>query len=217
MVSVKETLYQVHWINLNTDGRSFYTLMAKDDPLSSKYLKALSLISEGQLSYREIAIACKINVDEFYGLIEGTNTSSPQVQEKFSEAFDSINKQIDRDIRKLSKTCRKKTLYLIDSYLSKHKQVGKKDTSTVKTLTSIANGLGKVTPNVEIGSFSYTKGLSPEDIYAEFKRLSGLASDRGTVQAASERGSGEVPVSFRPGSATEEVEEDTLLSAEPEA
>ena len=173
--------------------------------LSDKYKKALNLISEGNLTYREIAIGCKINIDNFYDLIEGSFNSAPEVQRQFTEEFEKIIKQVDKDIRKLAKSCRKRTLYLLDCYLKKHTDVGKKDTSTVKTLTSIANGLSKVTPNVEIGSFSYTKGLSPEDIYAEFRRLSGLASDGQPVQEPSTAGSGEVPVPPRARGSIKEV------------
>lgn len=190
--------------------------MAKNDPLPEKYRKALSLIAEGKLSYRDIAKTCGINESNFYDLVEGTADNLGTIQEKFSKEFDAINKQIDRDIRKYSKSCRKKTLLLIDSYLSKHKDIKKKDSNTVKTLTAIANGLGKMTPNVEIGSFSYTKGLSPEDIYAEFTRLSGLASDRGTIQKTSPAGTGEISLSPGSRGATPEVEEDSILRTDTE-
>jgi hypothetical protein len=191
--------------------------MPKNTPLPEKYQKALSLLADGKLSYREIAIACNINVDEFYGLLEGTNTKSPHVQEKFTEEYERIVKQIDKDIRKLAKSCRKQTLYLLNTFLSKHQDIKKSDHNTVRALTSIANGLSKVTPNIEIGSFSYTKGLSPEDIYAEFKRLSGLASDRGTIQSTSTGGAGEI--SLPPGSrgAVTQEPEDPILPTEPEA
>ena len=185
--------------------------MGKYDPLPERYRKALALIEAGELSHKDIASSCGIPLELFYSLCDGTAKNYGTIQEKFTEEYERISRQMDKDIRKLAKSCRKKTLYLIYSYLTKHKDVKKTDKSLVSTLTAIASGLSKVTPNVEIGSFSYTKGLSAEDIYAEFKRLNGLASDRGAVQAPSEAGTGEVSLPPGPRGAVTEEPEDPIL------
>jgi hypothetical protein len=185
--------------------------MSKSDPLPERYRKSLALIEEGNLTYIQIAKACKIPVELFYDLIEGNAKNYGTIQEKFTEEFEAIQKRLDRNIRKYSKSCREQTFALIDSFLKKHKDVGKKDKSLISSLTTIANSLGRLTPNVEIGSFSYTKGLSAEDIYAEFKRLSGLASDRGTVQDTTAAGTREIPLSPGSRGTTSEESEDTSL------
>lgn len=189
----------------------YIRLSNKNNPLPEKYSKALELIKEGKLSYQQIAHACKINETAFYRLTEGTYTDGPHIQEKFTNALNEINKQRDKDIRDSIKKCKKKTFRLIDSYLSNFTVVTPKDEKLMSTIVSVANALAKSTPNVEIGSFTYQKGLSPEDIYAEFKRLTGLASDRGAVSSSSAGGTGEVPMAPRPRTPAEEESEDPLL------
>lgn len=207
------------YYSTNSPGLLFFldSLMPKHEALPEKYCKAIALIEQGKLTYRDIAQKCGISVSNFYDLIEGNYKKQGTLQQKFTEKLEEVNKRRDKEIRNLSKNCRKKTLYLIDDYLTKHNGVGKNDTSLVSSLTSIANCLAKVTPNVEIGSFTFQKGLSPEDIYAEFKRLTGIASDRGAVHGAPAGGTGEIPVAPRPRVAAAEESEDTVLPTEPEA
>jgi hypothetical protein len=185
--------------------------MDKTDSLPKQYQKALSLLEAGNHTYREIAKLCKINEQNFYDLIEGTYDRSKTTQDKFTEALQEIHKRRDKEIRDLVKSNKKATHLLINSWLIDQKKLKKVNNQLMPTVVSVANALSKSTPNVEIGSFSYTRGLSPEDIYAEFQRLSGLASDRGTIQAPAAGRTGEIPVS--PGSrgaVTEESEDITL-------
>jgi hypothetical protein len=78
-------------------------------------------------------------------------------------------------------------------------QTLKTNEETSKELCSILNALGKTQTNVEVNnSFSYTKGLSAEDLIHEFKRLGSLARstlDGGRIQSVDAGGSGEIPTS----------------------
>jgi hypothetical protein len=185
--------------------------MTANKPLPEKYSKALNLIKEGNLSYREIAKVCKINEDNLYELCEGNYTEAPQIQEKFTNALNEINKQRDKEIRDLLKKCKKKTLRLIDSYLSNFNQVTPKQDKLMSTLTAVANALAKSTPNVEIGSVSYTQGLSAEDIIHEFNRLTAAAFDRRRLQPSNNGGAGQLPGTSGQNRITPEESEDTIL------
>ena len=107
--------------------------MTATKALPEKYSKALALIKEGRLPYNQIAKQCKINETTFYLLTEGNLTDSPGLQAKFTNILNEINKQRDKDIRDLVKNCKKKTLKLIDSFLSNFTQVTPKQEKLTKT------------------------------------------------------------------------------------
>jgi len=188
----------------------------KLEVLPEKYRKALQLIEAGNHSYREVARLCGIGEASFYDLVEGKAKNNDRVQELFSKELTEISRRLDKEIRDLVKNNKKSTQYLINNWLADQKHKKKVDTKMMSTLVSVANALSKSTPNVEIGSFTYQKGLSPEDIYAEFKRLSGLASQRKPVSGSAPRRTREILMASRPGIAAEEEPKDSLLRAEPE-
>ena len=184
-------------------------------PLPEKYRKALQLIEAGNHSYHEIATLCGISKQMFYNLIEGSVTDNPDVQANFSTALSEIQKRRDKEIRELLKNNKKETHDLINRWLIDQKRRKKIQNKLMPTVVSVANALAKSTPNVEIGSFVYQKGLSPEDIYAEFKRLSGLALDRGAIQGSPAGRTGEILVAPRPRVAITQESEDSVLPTEP--
>jgi hypothetical protein len=177
--------------------------MGKNDPLPEKYRKALSLLEDGNLSYRDIAKDCKIDISDFYDIIEGKIDKYPNIGPKFKEAFDEIQKKQDKEISASVKKCKKTTFRILDRWLvdvSNRKTIDK----SLPTVVSVANALAKSTPGINIGSFVYQKGLSPEDIYGEFKRLTGLALDRGSIQAPAAGRTGEIPLALGPGTSASE-------------
>lgn len=186
----------------------------KSTVLSEKYRKALSLLEAGNHTYSEVATLCGISKESFYDLIEGSAKNNATVQAAFTQQFSEIQKRRDKEIRDLVKKNKKNTQELIDRWLIDQKKTKKIGIMLMPTVVSVANALSKSTPNVEIGSFVYQKGLSPEDIYGEFKRLTGLASDRGTVQGPSAGGTGEIPVVIGPRASVAEESEDPVLPAE---
>lgn len=191
----------------------------EDKPLDPKYLKALSLLEAGNLTYREIAKQCSINIDTFYHLIEGDYKDSSAIQAKFSAALSEIHKRRDKEIRDLVKKNKKQTHELIDRWLIDQKGRKKVTNKLMPTIVSVANALAKSTPNVEIGSFSYTKGLSAEDLVNEWKRLQGIgrgSANRNRVPGFTAGGEGESPVVEGTRDTVAQEPEDTVLRAEPE-
>ena len=184
--------------------------MAKNDPLPEKYRKSLQLLEDGNSSYGAIADECGIARDTLYDLIEGRIERHGAMGEKFSAALNEINKRRDKEIRDLTKNCKKGVLYIIDKWICDKKKL-KDHSKVMSTAVAVANALSKSTPNVEIGSFVYQKGLSPEDIYGEFKRLTAIASDRGAVQGTPEGRTGEVPLASGSRITVAEESEDPLL------
>jgi predicted DNA-binding protein YlxM (UPF0122 family) len=176
----------------------------KTDVLPEKYRQAISLIEDGSYSYKDIAANCGISEESLYDLIEGTKSNNANIQALFTAELDKVYKNMDKETKKLIKKNRKSIQILMDRWLCMATK-RKLDSSLMSTLTSVANAISKSTPNVEIGSFTYQKGLSPEDIYAEFRRLNGLASDRGAISGSSSGRTGEIPVAS--GSGTPVTEE----------
>ena len=190
-----------------------------DKPLDKKYLQALSLLEAGNLTYREIAKQCSINIDSFYNLIEGKSKDAPAVQAKFTGIFSEIQKRRDKEIKDLIKKNKKNTHELIDRWLTDQKRSKKIGIMLMPTVVSVANALAKSTPNVEIGSFSYTKGLSAEDIANEWQRLKGLAGSKVIGRGVSRLAQGRTGTSALvdgAGSTVTQEPEDTILRAEPE-
>ena len=188
--------------------------LMKSTVLPEKYRKALSLLEAGNHTYSEVATLCGISKVSFYDLIEGSAKNNATIQAAFTQQFSEIQKRRDKEIRDLVKKNKKNAQELIDRWLIDQKKAKKIGIMLMPTVVSVANALSKSTPNVEIGSFVYQKGLSPEDIYGEFKRLTGLASDRGAVQGSSAGRTGEIPVVTGPRASVAEESEDPVLPAE---
>ena len=185
--------------------------------MDKRYAQALALIRQGDLSYREIAKQCKIDSSQFYDMIEGRAESYGKAGAEFHSELKKIEKELDKEIRKITKSNKKETQYLINKYLMDAKTKTKVSRPLVQTLTSIANALAKSTPKVEIGSLSYTQGISAEELIYEFKRLKGDTEVRPVgrgVQEVAGGGSEEVPVVEARIDPITEKSENPLLPAE---
>jgi len=190
-----------------------------DKPLDKKYLTALSLLEAGNLTYREIAKQCSINIDTFYHLVEGDYKDSVAIQQKFTAALSEIHKRRDKEIKDLLKSNKKETHLLINRWVLDQKKRKKVTNKLMPTIVSVANALSKSTPNVEIGSFTYSKGLSAEDIANEWKRLQGVRQgsvNRRAIPGLTPGRTGEGSLAFGAGDTAPEESENTVLRAEPE-
>lgn len=193
--------------------------MAKLDVLPEKYRKALQLIEAGNHSYREVARLCGIGEKSFYDLVEGRAKANDRIQEMFTKELTEITRRVDKEIKDLIKKNKKTTHYLIDNWLTDQKRRKKVSGKLMPTIVSVANALAKSTPNVEIGSFTYQKGLSAEDIANEWKRLKGIADagvDRRGVRGFTPGGTREGLMAEGAGDRAPEEPEDPILPAEPE-
>jgi hypothetical protein len=144
--------------------------------LSPKHLQALDLIRSHTLSYRQIAKIVGWSEDYLQTLIAGDTSKCGSSATLFAAEVDKIDAETQKEIKHLTREVKQSILCVFDDY-TKSCKGAKVTEDTRKEMVSIMNALAKVTPNVEIGSFSYTKGLSVEDLYNEFKRLKGSGLD----------------------------------------
>lgn len=169
--------------------------------LSPKHLQALELIRLGTLSYKQIAHAVGWSEPYLYDLIAGDTAKCGSSASLFAAEVDRIDAELMKKIKHLSKDVKQGILAKFDEYVKQYQ--GKKTNKQARReMCSIMHAIAKVTPNVEIGSFSYTKGLSIEDIYNEFRRLKGLGSDGRGVSPLTQRGTGALPQPEEPGNPT---------------
>ena len=148
--------------------------MTKAASLSPKHFKALELIEEGQLSLKEIAKAIGLSYDHLKDLYQGDIARCGQTGELFKSEVNKITARNSARVKHLVKDNMKLALLKMNERL-RELQAKKADPEMIKELTSILNSVSKSTPNVEIGSFSITKGLTAEEMIHEFKRLGSIA------------------------------------------
>ena len=184
---------------LNTDAH----LMArpKTTQLSPKHWKALELIEEGTLSIKEIAKSIGWSQWTLYELMSGNTEKTGSTGELF---YSELKKQHARNVSKvkhLFKDNQRLSLIKLNERLRELK--AKKPTEKItKEICKIMNSLGKAGASVEINntSYSFTKGMTAEELVHEFKRLGTLARstlDGGRVSSPESGGQGALPVSIK--------------------
>jgi hypothetical protein len=186
----------------------------KKPVLNDKHLKALALIEEGKMCLGDVAKAVGWKPDYLYELYEGDTSKAGSVASLFSAQVREINKKLDQEIGNLTKKNRKSVHQRISWILEQLEQKEKKKKLTLneqKLVATIMNSLAKSSSKVEIGSlsYSYSKGLTTEQLVHEFTRLQTLAgssSNRGAVQESVERGPRILPSPLGTGSELEEGE-----------
>jgi len=164
--------------------------------LKPKHYKALELFEEGLLNLAEIGAACGISRDTIYDLFEGNIEKQGEVAALFKEELARVTARTQTRIKEMSKDTKKLAIYQLNDRLRTLNQRKRKTSDDTKEITSILNALAKSTAGIEIGSFSITKGMSPEEIKNEFRRLRVIAlsaSKRGRILPIDERESGEMP------------------------
>ena len=142
--------------------------------LSAKHYKALELFEEGLLSIKEIAKACGFGESDMYKLFEGNIQKMGETAALFKEEVAKITQRTVAQTRDITKDCKKLAMYALNDRLRELKQM-KPSKSVTDEITRIMNSLAKSTPNVEISSFSVSKGLTAEELRHEFTRLSAIA------------------------------------------
>jgi hypothetical protein len=158
--------------------------------LSPKHLQALELIRSGEYSYREVAQKVGWSEGHLYHLIAGDTSTEGNSAVLFSAEVDKITADLAKDVKHLSKKVQKNIFAVFEEW-SQTLKTTKITPSKLSTAVSIMNAIGKVTPKIEIGSFSYTQGLSLEDIRNEYRRIRGILSDTRGIRSALEGRSGE--------------------------
>lgn len=163
--------------------------------LQPKHWKALQLIEEGNLSLKEIAGACGFSVGTMYDLYNGDLKAGQELGELFKSELNKITLRNTEKVRHLVKDNKKLALFKMNEYLRKLQKKSPTKPMMLE-ITRVLNSLSKVTPNVEIGSFSIHKGFTAEELIHEFKRLGALARyalDGRRIPGVGPGGTGELP------------------------
>ena len=181
---------------------------SKTTQLSPKHWKALELIEEGTLSIKEIAKSIGWSPWTLYELMSGNTAKTGSIGELF---YSELRKQHSRNVSKvkhLFKDNQRLALIKLNERLRELRAQTPTE-ETTKEICKIMNSLGKAGPSVEISntSFSYTKGLTPEELVYEFQRLATLARsalDGKGVSSPKSGGSRTLPPSSERGSKLQE-------------
>ena len=170
--------------------------MTKTTQLSPKHWKALQLIEEGMLSIKEVANVVGWSPWTLYELMSGNIQKTGSTGELFYSELKKMHSRNVSKVKYLAKDNQKLSLIKLNERLRELKD--KKPTEAIsKEICRIMTSIGKIAPNVEINqSYSFTKGMTPEELIHEFNRLKSVAGStlNGTgVQSSESGGSGALP------------------------
>jgi len=165
--------------------------------LAPKYWKALELVEEGTLSLKEIARSIGMSQWTLYELMSGNTAKTGSTGELFYAELRKMHARNVSKVKHLHKDNQRLALIQLNDRLRDlHSQ--KPTKAVTAEICKILNSIGKAQPNVEItnNSWSYTQGLTPEELMYEFQRLGTIARstlDGTGVQGTFERGPGDLP------------------------
>lgn len=166
--------------------------------LTPKHWKALTLLEEGTLTYTEIAAACGFKRDDFQQLCDG-DCRDGETAVLFKAELDKIAQRDWDKVKTLVKDNKKLAMFKLNEWL-RTCQKKKPDHIMIGQINKTLLAMGKATPALEIGSFTYNEGMSPEDLVYEFKRLTSLA--RSALNTRGVPGSGQQGPEGLPGPAS---------------
>lgn len=164
--------------------------------LSPKHWKALDLLEEGLLSVKEIAKIVGWSQWTLYELMSGNIQKTGTLGELFFSELKKMHARNVSKVKHLAKDNQKLALIKLNERLRLLK--GRTPTEDItKEICKIIVSIGKIVPNVEINqSYSFTKGMTPEELIHEFSRLKSVAEStligKG-VQSPSAGGAGALP------------------------
>jgi len=171
--------------------------------LGPKYWKALELIEEGLLSIKAIAKLVGWSEWTLYELMSGNTQKTGTTGELFYTELKKMHSRNVSKVKHLAKDNQKLSLIKLNERLRDLK--AKKPTEAItKEICRIMTSIGKIVPNVEINqSYSFTKGMTPEELVHEFNRLKSVAGStlngKG-VQSPESGGPGALPAPALRGS-----------------
>lgn len=185
--------------------------------LNPKHLKALKLLKQGKLKVSEVAKQSGLAQSQLYDLLVGDEHAGG-VAKEFSALYQKAMDDADKRINAIQKELKETVAEVLTRWSKEHKN--KKLTEAEhKGFVNMAK-VYQTGPVYNIGSVSYSRGLTAEEMINEFKRLRAAsegALDRRTVLSTSGKGSGILSVSAGAGSQAEEGQEAADVSAESEA
>jgi len=177
--------------------------------LKPKHIAALQLLKTKKGTTKEIAKSLGMSYDYLRDLMSG-KANTGNVGKEFSAEFREYEKELDKKIRAQTKNCADLTTQILGDWLKIIQNKTTKTKEEVKLVKDIQGVIAKSRPSIEIGTFAYTKGLSAEDLFNEYKRLKGVAQAsliRNRISSSEQGGTGEDYMAPGPGDKTEEISE----------
>jgi hypothetical protein len=176
------------------------------------------MIHANRYSAEEIADKAGISDEYLLDLLSG-NRSDP-LHQLFAQELHKVQRKVETRTETLRIQTKELLYKKLNAWIKMQKTTQGIDTKTKhKMLVDSINALSKA-PQVQIESYTWKQGMSPEEAINEFRRLSGMA-ERSTVRRRlSEdelRGSEPLAVRDRSANAIPEDTQDPILPAEPEA
>jgi transposase-like protein len=181
--------------------------------LNPKHLKALELLKQGKLSVTEVAKKSGMGQSQLYDLLVGDEKAGPVAQE-FSAIYNKVMEDADKRINAKQKELKDIVTSVLVRWSKEH-QNKKLTESEHKGFVNTAKVL-QTGPVYNIGSVSYSRGMNPEEMLNEFKRLRATAEgalDRRTVLNPTSEGAGILSAPTGRGVEAEEGSETPSLSA----
>ena len=177
--------------------------MTKATQLSPKHWKALELIEEGLLPIVQIARLVGWSEWTLYELMSGNIQKTGTLGELFYSELKKMHARNVSKVKHLTKDTQRLALIKLNERLRELKASPPTETIT-KEICKILVSIGKIVPNIEINqSYSFTKGMTPEELVHEFNRLKSVAEstlDAKGVQSSKQGGSGALPTLTKRGS-----------------
>ena len=195
-------------VRVHTEG---VTLRSRG--LNPKHKKALELLKDGKLSISDVAKKSGISSDHLHDLLTGQEKAGPVAQE-FSAVYQKVMDDADKRINSKQKILKEQVFEVLTKWVAERKTKKLNEIET-KSFTNIAKVL-QTGPVYNIGSVSYSRGMNPEEMLNEFKRLRATAEgalDRRTVLNPTSEGAGILSAPTGRGVEAEEGQETPSLSA----
>jgi hypothetical protein len=189
--------------------------MLRSRGLNKKHLKALELLRTTDMPVFQVAKEVGMNKDHLFDLLCGSEKAGPVAQE-FSAMYSKVIEDLDKRIQLNTKQLKDIVTTGLMDWAKQQKTLTEGARTTYVQVTKAL----QATPTYNIGSVSYSRGLNPEEMVNEFKRLRAIADSalgRTAVQGVGGEGSGVLSSLDGRGNQTEEVETDTSVRTESQA
>jgi len=171
--------------------------MAPPTKLSEKHWQALQLIEQDH-SRQEVSDTLGFKKQYLDYLCVGNVEKAGKVATLFKAEYSKVMEKSKKETDELLESNLKMAQKLMKEVFLEISAKKEKSDADKKVLSMYTNAIAKCKPPVNIKnlSYSYTKGLLPEELIHEFKRLKTIAEssfDRGTIPEAAQGRAGELP------------------------
>jgi hypothetical protein len=188
--------------------------------LSKKLQHALQLFKQNKFSMKEIAQKSGVSYN-YLSKLHINDPSCGNVGKLFNQEMEKIDKEIETRTNRIMLKTRDiiyRKMYSWAKQLKDGLDAGSK--LRHKQAVDLINALNKAYPQIKIESYTWKEGITSEEAFNEFRRLTGMANKsalRSRVSDALAGGPEQVLVSSGQADSFREDTQDSLLPAKPKA